>query len=54
MEETELDTGNSKQLVENYTRENTDPVTCYKVPSLILFYATVLLVPLSKADDLHI
>lgn len=49
MEERELDTGNSKELVENYTQENSDPVTCYKVPSLILFYATVIFVPLSKS-----
>lgn len=41
-------------MVENYTQENTDPVVYYKAPSLILVYATVLLVPLSKVDDLHI
>lgn len=54
MEKRELDTGSFKQLVENYTQEDTDPVTCCKFPPLILFYATVLLVLLSKADDLLI
>lgn len=41
-------------MVENYTQENTDSVIYDKAPSLILFYAAVLLVPLSKVDDLHI
>lgn len=50
MEKRELGTGSFKQLVEN-TQENTDVVTCYNVSLLILFYATLSLVLLSKVDD---
>lgn len=50
MEKGELGTGSFKQLVEN-TQENTDVVTCYNVSLLILLYATLSLVLLSKVDD---
>lgn len=49
MEKGELGTGSFKQLVEN-TQENTDVVTCYNVSLLILLYATLSLVLLSKVD----
>lgn len=52
MEKKSLDTGSFRQLVENYTQENTNPVTRFKVPLLILSFITISLVPLSEVNDL--
>lgn len=54
MEKKLPDTGSFKQLVENYAQDNTNPVTCFKLPLLILSFITISLVPLSEVNDLLI
>lgn len=50
-EKTSLDTGVLKQRVENYTQENTDPVTCFKDTTLDPVLPNSFISALSEVND---